>query len=69
MALSLTSPMMTGTGFSNVLLSSGSKYSYKSYKIFFFMVLYYLCYVSWVFRVMFEAAVAFAMVVVMGWML
>ena len=69
MALSLTSPMVTGTGFSNALLLSGSKYFYKSYRISLFVALYHLYYVSWASRVMPEAAVASAMAVVMGWML
>ncbi len=67
-AFCLISPIVTGTGFSNALLSSGSKYFYKSYKILPFVTLYYLYYVSWVFRMMPEAAVAFAIVVVIGWM-
>ncbi len=66
MAPSLISPIVTGTGFSNALLSSGSKYSYKSYRIPPFVALYHLCYVFWASRVMSEAAVAFAMAVVMG---
>jgi len=68
-AFSLIFPMVTGTGFSNVLLLLKSKYFYKSYRILPFVVLYYSYYVSWVFRVMFEAVVAFVMVIVMGWML
>ena len=67
-AFSLISPMVIGTDFSNALLSSGSKYSYKSCKIPPFVVSYHLDYVSWASRVMLEAAIAFAMAVVIGWM-
>ena len=59
--------MVTETSFSNALLSSGSKYSYKSYRIPLFVASYHLYYVSWVSRMMPEAAVAFAMVVVISW--
>ena len=65
-APSLISPMVTGTDFSNALLSSRSKYSYRSYRISPFVALYHLCHVSWVFKVMFEVAVASAIAVVMG---
>ncbi len=68
MVFSLIFPMVIGTGFSNALLLSGSKYSYKSCRIFLFVALYYSYYVSWVFRVMFKAVVASIMAVMMGWM-
>ncbi len=65
----MISPIVTGTGFSNALLSLGSKYSYKSCRIPLFVALYHLCYVFWASRVMLEVVVAFAMAVVMGWIL